>query len=115
MYRVRSQLRSAISRSGCSLTLATSVYPSASPSDCTWRSVSAIRAGGTASTARSTGSGGVASWPAPIAAAVRTAVLSRSRRYTVTPREASASATDVPISPVPTTAAVRTTGTPRGG
>ncbi len=107
MYRLRSKPSASRSRRGLAFTLATSRYPLASPFACASAMTRATYAGGTATTARSTAPSGSAVVPAPSAAAVRAASGSLSRRYTVTPREVRARAAEVPISPVPMTAAVR--------
>ncbi len=60
--------------------------------------------------ARSTGPSTGSVVPAPSDSAVRAASGSASSRWTVRPRAVSASAAEVPISPVPTTTAVRMAG-----
>ena len=94
---------------GSDFTLATSVYQRASPAAWARARVGATACGGTASTATSAGPPGGgpsgtspgSTVPAPMSAASRAAAGSESASQTVTPWGRSASATEVPISPVP--------------
>ena len=102
-YAPRSQPSSSAAASGATFTLATSVQTRATPRRWMSATVAATWSGGTATTARSTGSPSFHGRPAPRSAAIETAAGSRSASSTSTPRSRSASATDVPISPVPAT------------
>src|SRR5690625_4753591 len=113
MNVARSQPNSSAPSTTRTLTLETSVYTWATPRSCSSCSTWGTTSGGAATTATSAGGSSAASsrgLPAPRSRAIRIDALSGSDSRTSTPRLRSASATDVPTSPVPTTATRSTRG-----